>query len=114
MRFNLGGSSSTNSIGGERGGKSTSSWSTSDLPETSRGPRAMAASEPYAIPPRQTSSVPSLPAQVGHQVQQQEADEDDEYGDAPITMMDNDDLDDGELTMVEPLSIDDEPLKRAS
>ncbi|KAI1296122.1 DUF726-domain-containing protein [Xylaria venustula] len=36
----------------------------------------------------------------------------DEYGEGRIVMMDNDDeLSDGELTMVEPLSIDDEPLR---
>ncbi|RYC56408.1 hypothetical protein CHU98_g9791 [Xylaria longipes] len=38
--------------------------------------------------------------------------DEDEYGEGPITMMDDDDLSDGELTMVEPLSIvDDVPAK---
>ncbi|KAK5627009.1 hypothetical protein RRF57_002724 [Xylaria bambusicola] len=36
---------------------------------------------------------------------------DEEYGDGPITMLDDDELNEGELTMVEPLSIDDEPLR---
>ncbi|KAJ3556057.1 hypothetical protein NPX13_g10220 [Xylaria arbuscula] len=55
------------------------------------------ASFPHAAPTGQSTarhSVHSYP------------ESDDEYGDAPITMIDDDE---GELTMVEPLSIDDEP-----
>ncbi|KAI0111276.1 hypothetical protein GGR51DRAFT_509562 [Nemania sp. FL0031] len=110
MRFNLGASSGTNTVGAERVGKPASSWSTPDLPEMGR---ARQAEQPYGIPSHQTSSAPSLPSRGKHQGRRDGEDNDDEYGDAPITMMDNDDLSDGDLTMVEPLSIDDEPLSKS-
>ncbi|KAI1359243.1 DUF726-domain-containing protein [Xylaria arbuscula] len=81
-------------------GSSSSAWglpgdASSRVDSTVIGERS--ASFPHAAPTGQSTarhSVHSYP------------ESDDEYGDAPITMIDDDE---GELTMVEPLSIDDEP-----
>ncbi|KAI1122989.1 hypothetical protein F5Y10DRAFT_62774 [Nemania abortiva] len=112
MRFNIGGSASTNTTSSGRPMKSACSWSTSDLPQTSRGTGGMGAEGQYGSTSHETSSAPSLPSRGGSQFQPEDGD-DDEYADAPITMMDEDDLSDGELTMVEPLSIDDEPPRKS-
>lgn len=58
------------------------------------------ASFPHAAPP--SRSVASQDMHSHHECT-------DDYGEAPITMIDDDELSEGELMMVEPLSIDDEP-----
>ncbi|KAI0190567.1 hypothetical protein F4808DRAFT_444514 [Astrocystis sublimbata] len=59
-----------------------------------------------------TSVFASNVASASYGAREHRVDSEDEYGDAPITMMDDDELSDGELAMVEPLCIDDEvPVK---
>ncbi|KAI0465715.1 DUF726-domain-containing protein [Xylaria cf. heliscus] len=91
--------------------KSTSPLSAPDLPERSRsgsiGIEERCASTSY--PTARDQPVQRL---EGNRLDKEDEDEDEdeyEYGEGPITMID-DDLSDAELTMVEPLSIDDEPL----
>ncbi|KAI1734963.1 DUF726-domain-containing protein [Xylaria scruposa] len=86
----------------ERTGKSSSSLSTADLPETRRG-GSMGIAQRSASAPGQT--IRGQPLEEEHRF---DGENEDEYGDGPITMIDDDDLSDGELTMVEPLSIDDD------
>lgn len=112
MRFTIG--SRTNTTSSENAGKSAPAWSTSNLSERSQGRGTNMETEArYDSVSHQATSAPSLLIRGEHPVQHEDGDEV-EYADAPIMMMDDDDLSDGELTMVDPLSIDDEPLSRNS
>ncbi|KAI0551702.1 hypothetical protein F4679DRAFT_537677 [Xylaria curta] len=82
-----------------------SSLSTADLSETYRG-ASIGIEQRSASAPSQTIHGQSIPSSEEYRFN---GENEDEYGDGPITMIDDDDgLSDGELTMVEPLSIDDD------
>ncbi|KAI0190530.1 hypothetical protein EV127DRAFT_430494 [Xylaria flabelliformis] len=88
----------------EKTGKSSSSLSTTDLSEPPRGD-SMGIEQRSASAPVQTIHDQPIPSLEEHRF---DGENGDEYGEGPITMIDDDDLNDGELTMVEPLSIDDD------
>ncbi|KAI3327090.1 DUF726-domain-containing protein [Xylariaceae sp. AK1471] len=95
----------------EGAGKPVSSRSAPDLLEgSSLGTRV-----DFAVTEQRSATIPHqvpLDQHVLDQDRQGLNDEhDDEYNEGAIETMDDDDLGDGELTMVEPLSIDDEPPK---
>ncbi|KAF2965040.1 hypothetical protein GQX73_g8545 [Xylaria multiplex] len=87
-----------------------SSQSAPDLPRRpDLGARVMTSERSASISHLETHDGPIRSHDIRRHDSEDE--EDDEYGDAPITMLDDDELSDGELTIVEPLSIDDEPLR---
>ncbi|KAI1747188.1 DUF726-domain-containing protein [Xylaria castorea] len=86
----------------EKTGKSISSLSASDLSRNRRGDSTGIEQRSASAPSQTTQSQPILSLE-GHRFDDSN---EDEYGEGPITMIDNDDLSNGELTMVEPLSID--------
>ncbi|TGJ80256.1 hypothetical protein E0Z10_g8511 [Xylaria hypoxylon] len=91
-------------------GTMASSRSAPDLLERSDlGGRATTEKRSATISHLETRDRP-IPSQDAHR-RDGEDEDDDEYGHGPITMLDNDELSDAELTMVEPLSIDDGPRK---
>ncbi|KAI0451219.1 DUF726-domain-containing protein [Xylaria acuta] len=90
----------------EKAEKSSSSLSASGLSEKRRE-GSIGNEERYASTSHPTTHSQPISTSEGHQFD----DEDEyEYREGPINMMDDDDLSDGELTMVEPMSIDDDAL----
>ncbi|GAW19519.1 hypothetical protein ANO14919_090060 [Xylariales sp. No.14919] len=93
-----------------KSGTAASSQSAPDLPpRPGLGERVMSQERAASASHLETYGG-SVPSQGPRDV----SEDDEEYGDAPITLLnddDDDELSDGELTMVEPLSIDDEPLR---
>ncbi|KAI0430265.1 DUF726-domain-containing protein [Xylaria sp. FL1042] len=104
-------STAPNSI---KSGTATSSYSAPDLLERPSPPRGGINS---TIPEERSASLSHLPISPNRSFTSQDThsydnDDDDDYAGGPITMMDDEgELSGGELTMVEPLSIDDEPLR---
>ncbi|KAJ2968753.1 hypothetical protein NUW58_g10151 [Xylaria curta] len=97
--------STTNTASSQKAGKSSSSRST---PVSSNGIQGASEGSEAGSPgsSRHLTHDQALPGHDGNQ--QSDEEDDDEYIGGTITMLDNDDLGDGELTMIEPLSIDDE------
>ncbi|KAH8156873.1 hypothetical protein CIB48_g11381 [Xylaria polymorpha] len=94
----------------EKGGKSSSLSSTSDLSENCRG-NSMGIGERFTSTSYRTTHSQTITSSGGRRLD--DDDDDEEYGEGRIIMMDNDDLSDGELTVVEPLSIDDDAPTQA-
>ncbi|KAI0441123.1 DUF726-domain-containing protein [Xylaria telfairii] len=91
----------------EKAAKSSPSPSTPDLPENRRR-NSMGIGDRFTSTFYPTTHNQPITGSERRQLDDDDDDDDDEYGQGRIIMMDNDDLSDDELTMVEPLSIDDD------